>query len=518
MDEMILGCETPRIYTPPRRELTPDTTHGFAAIAFAEEVLELKLFPWQKWLLLHALELNEDGLYRFRTVVVEVARQSGKTLVMLILALWHIYALDSRMVIGTAQDLSRSEKSWAEAVEYATENDELAPLVEDIKRGHPKVLTLISGCEYRVAAASRRGGRGFSGDLVLMDELREHQSWDSWAAVVNTMNARPKAQAWAFSNAGDVLSVVLRYLRACAHRDLGWPDGDADAEVLTLVEDEVQDGAPISDVGDEFLGWFEWSAPPHAARSDRQVWAQANPSMNHTEVTENCITERAIAAALRTSPPHVFDMECMCRWVSLADGGPFPEGAWQDTLDAKAAPADGARSAICVEVSGGKRERGYIARAAMDDDDHPVFGIWEDRQGTDWVLPWLLEHRPRYNTIVLRSGAGTPALSLWDSIEAAGLPLEKWAAADVSAAHGQMFDRLRDKQTKHLPHPGLDMAATSAAIKIQAGGGWIIDPAKSPCDTAPLTAALGAVWGLAHLPDDRPSIYSGEDGVDVLIL
>ena len=101
---MILGAEVPRIFTPPRRELTPETTHGFAAIAFAEQVLGVQLFPWQKWLLVHALELDDTdpGRYRYRFVVVEVARQNGKTMLMLILALWHIYALDSGMVIATA--------------------------------------------------------------------------------------------------------------------------------------------------------------------------------------------------------------------------------------------------------------------------------------------------------------------------------------------------------------------------------------------------------------------------------
>lgn len=509
---MILGCETPRIFTPPRRELTPETTHGFACIAFAEEVLEVKLFPWQRWLLLHALELDDNGLYRYRTVVVEVARQNGKTLIMLVLALWHIYALDSKTVIGTAQDLTRSEKSWAEAVEWAMDNDELAPLIEDVKRGHPKVLTLITGCEYRVAAASRRGGRGFTGDLILMDELREHQSWDSWASVANTMNARPKAQAWAFSNAGDSLSVVLRYLRACAHRDLGWPDGDGDAEVLG----EVDRALELDD--DTSLGWFEWSAPPNSQRNDMAALAQANPSKDHTEVTENCITERALLAALRTSPPHIYDMECRCLWVSLAGGGPFPEGKWVDTLDDKATPAEGAKSAICIEVSGGQRERTYIARAALDVDGNPVFGIWADQVGSDWVMDWLRSNRAGYSVIVLRSGSGTPALSLLDQIEAAELPLEKWSAADVSAAHGQMFDAIRDEKARHRSHPGLDMAATSAAIKVQTGGGWVIDFRNSPSDTAPLTAALGAVWGLAHLPDDRPSIYSGAEGVEVLVL
>jgi hypothetical protein len=175
---------------------------------------------------------------------------------------------------------------------------------------------------------------------------------------------------------------------------------------------------------------------------------------------------------------------------------------------------------VCVEVSDStrNREHGYLARAALDTEGKPVFGIWEHRQGTDWIIPWLQQYRDSYSAVVLRTGSGTPALSLLDEIEAAGLPLEKWSSADVSAAHGQMFDAVRDKQVRHLPHGGLDMAATSAAIRVQAGGGWIIDPRNSPTDTAPLMAVLGAVWGLGHLPDDRPSIYSGADGADVLVL
>jgi hypothetical protein len=512
---MILGCETPRIFTPPRRELTPATTQGFACVAFAEDVLGIRLLPWQRWVLIHALELDEAGFYRFRTVCVEVARQNGKTLVLLILALWHIYALDSRMVIGTAQDLTRSEHSWAEAVEWAMNNDELAPLIESVIRSHPKVLKLVTGCEYRVATSSRRGARGFSGDLILLDELREHHDWDSWAAVSNTMNARPRAQAWCFSNAGESLSVVLRYLRACGHRELGWPDGDADASVLEGVGEDVE-------LGDTSLGWFEYSAPPHAARDDEAALAQANPAKDHTEVTENCVTQRALMAQLRMSPPHVYDTECMCRWVSLAGAGPFPEGSWAATIDDKAVPAEGARSAICIEVSAGKRERTYVARAALDEDWRPVFGIWADQIGTEWVWEWLHANRAGYAGIVLRTGAGTPARSLLDEIEAAGLPLIEWQSVDVSAAHGQMFDLLRDSETApkvlHRSHPGLDGAATTATIKVQSGGAWILDTNKSVCDTAPLTAALGAVWGLGRLPDDRPSIYAADDGVDVLVL
>ncbi len=506
---MILGCEVPRIFTPPRRELTPDSTHGFAAVAFAEQVLEVRLFPWQRWLLLHALELNEDGSYRFRFLSVNVARQNGKTLVMLILALWHIYALDSPTVIGTAQDLANADKAWGEAVEWAQSDEELGELIEKINLGHPKYMKLVTGCQYRVAAASRKGGRGFSGDLILLDELREHQSWDSWSAVTNTMNARPNAQAWAFSNAGDALSVVLRYLRAQAHRDLGWPDGDADAELLEGLDDDMQEY--LDEVGDDgVLGWFEWSAPPSAKRTDRGAWAQANPSLNHTDVVANCVTERAISAALRTNPPSQFEIEVLCRWVSMSEAGPFPEGSWRDTLDNDARPAVDAPRMVCLAMNW-SRTRCYIARASRDVEGVPVAGIAADRPGTDWVVPWLLENRDSFTGVVVQSN-GAPETALIDELKAAELPVVPWGGADLGSATGLVFDRLDRRRIRHLAHPGLDAAATSAAVKVLSQGAWVIDVAKSPTDAAPLKAFIGAVWAAETVREvEVVSAYAGAD-------
>lgn len=513
---MILGAEVPRIYTPPRRKLTPETTHGFAAIAFAEDVLGVNLFPWQRWLLIHALELEEDGSYRFRFIVTEIARQNGKTLLMLVLALWHIYALDSPTVIGTAQDLANAEKAWGEAVEWAQSDEELGELIEKISLGHPKVMRLVTGCQYRVAAASRKGGRGFSGDLVLLDELREHQSWDSWSAVTNTMNARPKAQAWAFSNAGDALSVVLRYLRAQAHRELGWPDGDADADILEDLDEEMAEY--LAETADQqVLGWFEWSADPDAKRTDRKAWAQANPSMNHTDIVENCVTERAIAAAMRTNPPSQFEIEVLCRWLNMSEAGPFPEGSWRETLDNAAAPAPETPRMVCLAMSW-NRAKCYIARAAKDTEGIPVIGIAADRTGTDWVIPWLIENRESYSGIVIQSN-GAPETSLIDDInnallpsgQAANLPILAWAGPDLGSATGLMFDRLEKRKIRHLAHPGLDAAATSASVRVLSQGAWVIDLAASPTDAAPLKAAIGAVWAVETAPPVRRSAYEEKD-------
>lgn len=88
IDDDAHGITTPRIYTPPLRPLTPATSDGYGVIEFAERFLHVNLYPWQKWLLIHGLETNPDGSYRFRRVVAEVARQNGKTTVMSVLCAW----------------------------------------------------------------------------------------------------------------------------------------------------------------------------------------------------------------------------------------------------------------------------------------------------------------------------------------------------------------------------------------------------------------------------------------------
>ena len=79
---VIYGCEVPRIYTPPLRELTPDTTLGYEVIEFAENVLNISLHPWQKWLVIHALEVIDDPddgwRLRFKNSSTAAALMTGR--------------------------------------------------------------------------------------------------------------------------------------------------------------------------------------------------------------------------------------------------------------------------------------------------------------------------------------------------------------------------------------------------------------------------------------------------------
>jgi hypothetical protein len=509
------GDEVPRVFTPPLRELTRETSLGFAVIDFAADVVGITLFPWQRWLLIHALELMPDGSFRFRNVVILVARQNGKSTLSIILSLFFMYVLGTGLVIGTAQDLDVAEEIWQGAVDIVEETPELNDLKERVvKNNGKKSLDLKTGERYKVKAANRRAGRGLSGDLILLDELREHQSWDAWGAITKTTMARANAQVWALSNAGDASSIVLRYLRKMAHAAIGDPDGlNSDA----VTDDEIPED--VEDSGADSLGIFEWSARPGCDVNDRDGWAQANPSMGHT------ITERTIASAAKTDPEWVFRTEVLCQWSEGTLEGPFPPGAWENaddraenpgTLDNNSKRKKKSPIGVGLDTSW-DRSTTYIAMAGWRKDGLIHVELMAQRAGTDWAIPWVAERVKRLNIIGVSFQAnGAPVSSLVDEATAADIPFVPWAGPDLNRWTGLLYDKVRFRTLRHLVQPALDIAAATAVIK-PSGDSWLWDRKNSPADAAPLIAVTAAVGALLSEEEQFQSAYA-DDGNDFILL
>lgn len=262
----MLGSSTPRLWTPPLRELTPATSYGFDVIEFAGDVLGSPLDPWEEWLVVHAGELLPDGRPRFRKVLVIVARQNGKTHVLVVLSLFWLFVECVPLVLGTSTNLGYAKESWQKAVDLAESHEELAPLIGTVRKAAgEEALVTLERARYRIAAANRRGGRSLTIHRLILDELREHDSWDAWNAAYNAMNAVPGGQAFAITNQGDARAVVLESLRADA------------IEKVNGVEQIRADADPR-------LGVFEWSALPGSDPEDAHALALANPNLNrHTD-------------------------------------------------------------------------------------------------------------------------------------------------------------------------------------------------------------------------------------------
>lgn len=505
----IVGAEQPRIFTPPLRDLTEDTTVGFEVIEFAENVLEIRLLPWQKWLLIHALEVVDDPItgwrFRYRNVQVLVARQNGKTTLGCVIALFFLYQLEVRLVLGTAQDISNAEDTWQACVDMAQNNDELREAIEHIwYSGGAKRLQLKGNRDYRVRASNRKAGRGKSADLVLMDELREHQTWEAWAALSKTGMARKNALMWCMSNAGDGTSVVLRHFRMRAHAQLGDPDGIVRAlgESEPLADDSADGSA---------LGLFEWSAPPDADPGDVEAWRQANPSLGYT------IELSTLRAAYADDPADVFKTECLCQWVTSAVAPPFPADAWEAGKDERSRIAEGEPLWFGADISA-DRTHASIAVCGKRSDGAWHVELVAYRPGTAWLQKWFMQAAPNYGQMrVAMQSKGAPIASYLDVIKAIdGIEIIECAGKDVAGWCGRMYDAVAAGQDDtevdavpiyHITQPALDLAANIAATRPMGDGAWAWDRNKSQEDISPLVAVTMALGAATQTDTTKAKIY-----------
>jgi hypothetical protein len=452
---------------------------GFSCTAFAEGVLGFELMPWQRWLLIHALELRPDGRFRFRTVLVLVARQNGKTTLVEVKNLWKMFVLRVPMVIGTAQNLDVSEESWDKAVEIVESIPELfAEVPRDggvVRVNGKKTLKLVHGSRWKVAAASRKGGRGLSGDDVNLDELREHHTWDSWAAVTKTTMARRKAQIWAFSNAGDDRSIVLNDLQDKARGAIGAPDSDAS------------------------LGIFEWSAPDDCPIDDPQMWRLANPSLGYPQG----ISVEALHAALETDPEPIFRTECLCQRVPDLVPSKIPLTAWVKCRDTESKISDGL--VLSWEVSW-KRSWASIAVAGYRGDGLPHVELIDYREGTDWVPGRLGELAKRHSVLAVVFNPTGPGASLVTTV-AERLPVNlephPMTAREQANACGQLYDAVITNQLRQLGDDRLlDMLRTSATRTLVDAWAW--DLRSSVGEISGLAAVTNAFYGLTVYGQPAP--------------
>ena len=510
----LYGCEQPRIFTPPLRDLTPDTTLGYEVVAFAENVLGINLHPWQKWLFIHALEVidtSKGWMLRFRTVVVLVGRQNGKTTMGAILSLYFLYVLRSGLVIGTAQDLEQAEDTWAMCVEIAESDEELREEIAHIWRTNgAKRLQLKGGRDYRVRASTRKAGRGKSADLVLLDELREHQNFEAYAALSKTGIARESSLLWCMSNAGDGTSVVLRHLRMQAHTMIGDPDG------IVAATGDMQAVFDDDSLNDTALGIFEWSADPSLPITSTDAWRQANPSLGYT------ITERAIRAACADDPEDVFKTECLCQWVTSTITPPFPIGAWDAGKDNSSEIAPESPLWFGVDISADRTHASIAVCGKREDGDWHV-ELAEYRSGASWLLKWFERAAPNYKggmKVALQS-RGAPIASMMDVIAAVdGVEIIECAGKDVAGWSGRMWDSVAacDENSesdatpvRHRTQPALDLAANIAATRPMGDGAWAWDRNKSVEDISPLVAvtmALGAATATEKASRTYESVYN----------
>lgn len=459
----LVGIATPRLFTQPLNDVqNSNWTDGCEVAAFAADEIGEPLMPWQEEAARRGLEKLESGGYRYRIVLVLVARQSGKTHLLRTISLWKM-TKKKILVVGAAQDSATARECWMAAAETVEYNDRLKKLKKSIKYGAIDTsLTLTNGSRYTIRAATRGAGRGLSVEQLNLDELREWRDWDAWAALSKTTNAKEDGQIWIFSNAGDDQSVVLNRLR----------------EIALSGEDDS-------------ICILEWSAPDGCELDDEEAWCQANPGLGTT------VSEQAIRTALTTDPPAIFRTEVLCQRVQNTEEA-VDMRAWEESSDPRAT-MDTVKDRVCIGVDVSLDAQHVTCVAAASDRNGvtrvEVVAAWSSTLEARQELPKLIQRIKPKATAWFPGG---PAAAIAGVLRSARNSREI-SQGKVSEACMTFADLVAARRIRHNGDPLL-LSHLAQASRMPVSDGWRFARRGAVGHVDAAYAASAAVMAASEMP------------------
>lgn len=457
-------------YGTPRRRARP--TRG-PLLAKVGRLLGWDFHTWQDHAAAVAMEFDaRTKLPFYRTVGISVARQNGKTT--LVLARIAMQLIIPRQTIAyTAQDRNMARFKWAEHVELLMDT----PFAERVRRisrvNGAEALIMTNGSQYIIVTPDeKKAGRSLSLDLGVIDEAFAQQSLGLVGAIAPTMSARPHAQLWILSNAGTFESVLWRH-----YTDTG----------RALIDN------PLST-----LCWLEWAADPDADILDHEAWLDANPTLDQP----HGVTSIALgAAALEGMDTDTFRREHLNVWVDLSQMTGIDPITWAACRDDELRPIGEVVLALDFTP---ERDRGGLV-VAGDIDGRTPLEVIEHTSDLERLVARTAEVALRWEAPVMIERGG-PAASAIPGLERAGVKVRVVSLPDFVRACGDFHDAAVHARLSHRGDYRLT-DAVAGATKRRVADAWAWRR-RGGADICLLVAATLARWGVvATTPVPRPRIW-----------
>ncbi len=493
----VLGVQSPRVlWTPP----TAVSSTGGEAIELAR-MAGLDGDQWQQFVAHHALGERADGKWAAWEIVLEVARQNGKGGILEIRELVGLFLLGERLITHTAHLFDTSLEAFRRLLELIESTPDFDRRVRKVSRAHGEEgIELKGGQRIRFRTRTKGGGRGFTGDLLILDEAM-FLSAAMLGALLPTLSARPNPQVWYVGSAVD-------------------QNVHDHGEVFARVRERGRRG------GDPALAYFGFSAPfdhpddvtPEAA-ADPRNWALANPALGIRISAEHIERER------RSMDPRTFAVERLGvgDWPSTdEEQDKLLEQAWAAGVDELSEAQDPVCFAIDVTPDRGAASIGVAGRRA---DKRPHVELVERRRGTAWVAPRLVELTGRHRTTAIALDANGPAASLLPDLTAHKLKVTSLNSKEVAQACGAFYDAVvppplvddeeppdTSRMLRHLGTPELT-AAVRGAVTRPLGDAWAWSRKSSTVDISPLVAVTLALRALETQKPRRSRVVNLNDAL-----
>jgi len=339
---------------------------------------------------------------------------------------------------------------------------ELNALVADVRNVNgQEAIFLTNGGSVEIVARSKNSARGFTVDVLIMDEAQEMSDDDLEALMPTTSSAPLGNPQWIFT---------------------GTPPGpNANGAVFTRVRAEALD-----EKKPERLCWHEWSAERDVDLDDRAAWRAVNPALINGR-----LQFEVIVGELSRFSPGGFARERLGIWDETAQSALFP--SWPDRVTAAPPADDEPPTAMAVDMS---HDRVISVAGAWRGDERTHVELLDvDVTGnTLAAVEFVAERAGRRIPVVIDSAS--PAASMIPELVARKVRVIGSGAADMGKACGGFADAVAEGRVTHVAQPQLDTAVAGAKKRnIGTAGAWGLDRRSPESNIAPAVSAILAHYG-----------------------
>lgn len=493
-----IGSQIPNIYV--KKDYS--RTKADVAIRFLNEAAGMYFDPWQELILRDWLALDDDGLWAHMDCGLVVARQEGKSELIIARLIVALYLDKIELAIYSSHRIDSSVKIFKRMCDIIEASPKLMALTKKTRtrRGEPpqvghrtvgrEAIETLAGSRVEFRTRKADGGRGFTADLLVLDEamVLPHE----FAGDVRpTLGALPNPQIIIAGSAGNRKSEHFGALRN---------------EALS------------SDPGD--MCWHEWSVEvcdeycddtcdEHADPWDEDTWYLTNPSLGIKRKNGKGKTLRFLRNERKKQGDEFFLREYMSigTWPSeLDEYAIIPKEPWE-TANRPDITIQG-RPIFAVAITPDRMQSCIVAVGYADDSKHNVSfeitgtpEIMDHRAGTRWLVPRLVElykKHSAYAIVIDAKGHGSTVIE--DLKDVGGMKIISPLPHDYAVYCGKLKVGITGSKTdpRYIYHRGQKELTSAVAgldtRKLSSLTAWA--RATDASVIISLEAATIGLWGL----------------------
>lgn len=489
----LVGEQKPRLWTvPPRISSAGQEVVDLAATT------GLVLDPWEAWVLDESLGERADGTWAASSVGLIVPRQNGKGSILEARELAGLFLFEEEVIIHSAHEFKTSKEAFRRIMGLIKRTPDLAKRVDKYAMSHGEEgIHLKDGRRLLFATRSSGGGRGFSGEVIILDEA--YNLTDAgMAALIPTLGTAPNPQVWYTSSS---------------------PDKDiAPCEVISRVRARALGDNPGR------LAYFEWSIDAHTdfcpagcdehdELDDPDSVRKANPGLGIRLNPDSVEDERAALS----DKDFARERLGVGNWV--VEGRNWliiSEEQWTALTDLTSEPLEPVAFALaatpdlsygCISVAGA-RDDGMLHTEITSDGEDRI----DHRPGITWMIERAKHLQDTWSPCAIVVDRGGPAGSLIPQLEEAGVEVTSPSTREYAGACMTYYSSAIPRKDNPAILRHRDQAPLNAAV---AGVTWrdladlkAWNRRGAVVDISPLEASTLAVWGFqkkGHIVQEQAS-------------